>query len=361
MRRALLWLLGGTLAAFGCNFSGPGAMAQRVAVREEIPLGGVRQTISLRGENATNPVLLFLHGGPGFPGMLFGQVNADLERDFTVVHWDQRGAGKSFFPDTPPETMNVEQFVRDTLELTDLLRRRFGQRKVYLVGHSWGSLVGALAARRAPERFVAYVGVGQLVDLNASERELYREALAAAQGRGADRAARELRAFGPPPYPGKDADRRRNRVKALLRRLGPPVPARVTPGRFLALALGSPDYRVGEFPRVLRGYRFSNATLKAEIYRRDLRREVVRLDVPVFLLMGRHDTVLTHAVAERYFQRLQAPRGKHLAAFENSDHFPHLEEPEKFAAEMRRVRAETWGGTAQNRLPNTSPSSAPVP
>lgn len=335
MRRSIFPLLAWLLAALLLGSAGPRALAGGIASLEEITLGGRRQTISLRGGNRANPVLLFLHGGPGFPGMLFERANADLERDFTVVHWDQRGAGKSYFPDLPAETMNVEQFVRDALELTDELRRRFGQRKIYLVGHSWGSLVGALVVRSAPERFVAYVSISQLVDINASERELYRGAVAAAQAHGAAGAERELGALGPPPYP-EVGDRRLARVKKRLHQLGPPVPARITPGRFLALAFGSPDYHWWEFPRVLRGYRFSNETLKAGIYRRDLRREAPRLDAPVYFFLGRHDTVLTAAVAGRYFRRLQAPRGKQLVTFENSDHWPHLEEPGRCAGCARR-------------------------
>ena len=135
-----------------------------------IQLGGVEQTILVRGDSSANPVLLYLHGSPGVAEMPFSYKNAELERDFVVVHWDQRGAGKSFRPGTPG--MNIRQFVDDTIELSRSLRAEFGGRKIMLVGHSWGSLVGALAVTREPQLYHAYVGISQLVNIARSEREM---------------------------------------------------------------------------------------------------------------------------------------------------------------------------------------------
>lgn len=134
---------------------------------ERITLGGLPQTIRIRGDDrAANPVLLFVHGGPGLPEMPVAQRNADLESIFTIVQWDQRGAGKSFRFDTPD--MHAAQFVEDTLELSRALRRRFGGRKIYLAGYSWGSLIAARAVAREPELFAAYIGISQLVNIHQS-------------------------------------------------------------------------------------------------------------------------------------------------------------------------------------------------
>ena len=114
-------------------------------------LGGHAQEVLVRGADARNPVLLILHGGPGFAEMpLFTTYNADLEQHFLVVHWDQRGAGRSYAADIPPESMTLRQFVADALELINWLTVRFTQEKVYLVGHSWGSLLGATLAAECP-------------------------------------------------------------------------------------------------------------------------------------------------------------------------------------------------------------------
>ncbi|MBW2397362.1 MAG: alpha/beta fold hydrolase, partial [Deltaproteobacteria bacterium] len=132
---------------------------------EVIQLGGVPQTIYLRGRDQDNPVLLFLHGGPGVPSMPgareFGLL---LEEHFVVVHWDQRGAGNSCSSDVPDESLHFEQYLADTLELVNLLRHRFDDDKIYLLGHSWGSVLGLVTAQRHPDLLHAYVGMGQVVN-----------------------------------------------------------------------------------------------------------------------------------------------------------------------------------------------------
>ena len=121
-----------------------------------------------------NPVLLFVHGGPGMPEYWLTQrYPTDLEDYFTVVWWEQRGAGLSYNPDIPPETMTAEQFVSDTLEVTNYLRQRFGKEKIYLMAHSWGSYIGIQAAAREPELYYAYIGMGQISYQIQSEQLAY--------------------------------------------------------------------------------------------------------------------------------------------------------------------------------------------
>ena len=313
-----------------------------VSREETVVLGGLPERLLVRGRDpAHNPVLLFLHGGPGFPAAPFGRVNSDLERDFTVVHWDQRGAGHSYFPDVPARTMRVETFVDETLELSRQLARRFGQRKIYLVGHSWGSLVGVLAVRRAPELFYAYVGLGQLVDIAESERELTLQGLAAARAEGRTRAAQTLAAVGPGPFHSLTLE---DRVAAVVGTLRPKVQNEATHLRLAALAVTSRYYTPADLlGKVLPGYHRSRQLLNPQLYAHSLYREAPRLDVPVYLFAGRQDTEVGATVIARYGRRLVAPRGKELVWFSVSGHWPHLEEPGKFAREMRRVRAEAPG------------------
>jgi pimeloyl-ACP methyl ester carboxylesterase len=130
-----------------------------IASLEKVRLGGVDQWIQIRGEDRAKPILLFLHSGPGFPEMPFAHVNAALEKDFVVVQWDQRGAGKSYAPSIPESSMTIEQFVSDAHELVALLLERFGRSKLILIAHSWGSIIGALTVAKYPEQFEAYVGI----------------------------------------------------------------------------------------------------------------------------------------------------------------------------------------------------------
>ena len=312
---------------------------------EKIHLGGVEQWIQIRGDDRANPILLFLHSGPGFPEMPFAHVNAALEKDFVVVQWDQRGAGKSYSFSIPEDSMTIEQFISDTHDLSQLLLQRFGRPKLILVAHSWGSIVGALTVAKYPELFEAYVGVSQAVDPPESERMMYRFALEAAGKRGNEKAAAELRRMGEPPYKSF-ADYRT--MKGWVHRFRDAGYSEISPWKFARLALASPAYSWSDLLRLVLGMRFSFSHLWQEaFYRTDLLKQAPKLDVPVHFFLGRHDRTVTAsaAMAERYFNEIEAPKGKHLVWFENSGHWPHLEEPEKFRAvlmaELSKTKPET--------------------
>jgi pimeloyl-ACP methyl ester carboxylesterase len=163
-------------------------------------LGGFDQWVMIRGASRANPPLIMLHGGPGLSETpLFRHFNAPLEESFTVVYWDQRGAGKSSLPPPPRASMTVEQFLSDLDELVDAVRTRLDAPKVAIFGHSWGSALGTLYAARFPAKVAAYVGSGQYGDATASEVHSYAWALAEAQRRGNRRAVAALCAVGPPP------------------------------------------------------------------------------------------------------------------------------------------------------------------
>lgn len=312
-----------------------------IASLEKVRLGGAEQWIQIRGDDRAKPILLFLHSGPGFPEMPFAHVNAALEKDFVVVQWDQRGAGKSYSSSIPESSMTVEQFIADTHELVELLLQRFGRAKLILVAHSWGSIVGALTVAKYPELFDAYVGISQAVDPPESERMMYRFALDAATKRGNEKAATELRRLGEPPYTGF-ADYRT--MKNWVHRFRDAGYSEISPWKFARLALASPVYSWGDLLRLVLGMRFSFSHLWQEVfYRTDLFKQAPKLDVPVYFFLGRHDRTVTAsaALAERYFASLEAPKGKHLIWFENSGHWPQLEEPEKFCTVLTKELSKT--------------------
>jgi len=151
-----------------------GSLSEKIFV----DINGVEQGMFIQSRNIHNPVLLFVHGGPGMPEYWLTQhYPTGLEDHFTVVWWEQRGAGLSYHPDIPPETMTAEQFVTDTLEVTRYLLKRFGQEKIYLMAHSWGSYIGIQVAARAPELYHAYIGMGQISYQIQSEQLAYQYAL----------------------------------------------------------------------------------------------------------------------------------------------------------------------------------------
>jgi pimeloyl-ACP methyl ester carboxylesterase len=306
-----------------------------LAVWEPISIGGVRQWLAIRGRDPDNPVLLFVHGGPGDPetALLF-HYNPELSDCFTVVCWEQRGAGRSFSPEVPPESMTLERFVEDAHEVTRYLQRRFKTERIFLAGHSWGSVVGILAVAGYPEDYNAYIGISQAADQAQSEREGYGWALETAKARNNRKAVDELLKIGPPvegSYAGglKALKRQRRWIQAF---------GGATYGRSIwplaRVLLSSQVYSLTDKIRWFRGGRFSMRHLmKPENIQVNLFDRVPELRVPVFLLQGRHDYQTTFSVAERYLDTLKAPL-KRLVPFEHSAHAVPFDEPEKFRQVM---------------------------
>jgi pimeloyl-ACP methyl ester carboxylesterase len=241
--------------------------------------------------------------------------------------------------------MKMKQFVGDTLELTDLLRARFNQSRIVLCAHSWGSMIAALAVAQAPERFSAYVAVSQAANAPESERLMYRWALGQAAEKRNEKAISELKQLGEPPYE-RFADY--NKMTDWIGQFSGDKHRPITRWHFMRLALESPFYSWADLVRIPLGAKFSFSRLWREaFYETDLLKQAPRLDVPVFFFLGRHDHTATasSAMAERYFAALEASRGKRLIWFENSGHWPQLEEPDRFEDEVARAAASSLGLT----------------
>jgi pimeloyl-ACP methyl ester carboxylesterase len=265
-----------------------------VASLEKVMLGGVEQWILIRGEDAANPVLLFLHGGPGSPVMpIAHHYGRELENHFVVVHWDQRGGGKSYDSSLAEESFTIDQFVSDALELTELLRNRFEAPKVYLVGHSWGSALGVLAVQRHPELFHAYVGMGQVVDEPRAEQIGLQFVLGKARESGNEEALRELSAINP-PYVDNPTDVQIQR-KWLSEFGGNFREGETLPflsdfnAEWVWLALRSPEYSWLDLTKFLRGSSRVRWALFREFKQVNLMESVPRLEVPVYIFVGRYD------------------------------------------------------------------------
>lgn len=303
-----------------------------VADLDRIMLGGVEQGLLIRGLSVANPVMLYLHGGPGTSelGMVRTHNMPALERHFTVVVWDQRGAGISYSAREPESGMSVEQFIADAHELTLLLCKRFGQPKIYLVGHSWGSALGVLTVHRYPELYHAFIGVGQIVDMREGERLSYAWTLAQAEKAGDRRSVAQLKAIGPPPYLGTFRSKLMTQRKILGKYRGE-VHGNSRGGMSTLLRglIGSREYSWSDRVNVFRGI-FANMRLMwPKIVDINLMAQAPELKVPVYFLEGRHDYEAPAVLAEQYFEALEAPR-KTLIWFERSAHFVNTEEPDSF-------------------------------
>ena len=295
-------------------------------------IGGIDQWVIVRGANLANPPLILLHGGPGMSETaLFRYYNASLEQSFTVVYWDQRGAGKSFSPKIARSSMTVQQFLFDLDELVDSVCARVEQASVVLYGHSWGSVLGTLYAARHPEKVAAYVGSGQVGDGLAGEKASYKVALAEARRRGKRRLVEKLRAIGPPPHSGKQVFAQR----AVLSQLDGTIRPKSL-WRMYWPIVAAPESSIFDLPDFMRGFRFSLDTLWQEAFGLDLIERVPELQMPAFFFLGRNDHWVPAEASVQYIEALNAP-SKRLVWFEHSGHEPFVDEPAKFNALMAEL------------------------
>jgi pimeloyl-ACP methyl ester carboxylesterase len=302
-----------------------------IASLEEIEIGGGRQWILIRGIDITKPVILFLHGGPGTSDMcLLRRYMSELEKHFVVVSWDQRGAGKSFAAIHPIGSIRIDQFILDACELTRKLCQRFRKEKIFLAGHSWGSVLGIFTVKKQPGLYHAYIGIGQVANMKENENISYEWTLEQAIKARDRHTVQKLREMGPPPYSGK-WQKKFMMQRRFLGKYGGEVYGN-SKGAF-PVVLGSlfraTEYSLPDKVNFFRGIFSTVRLLWPELMTVNLKEQATCLEVPVFFLLGRHDREAPSMIAEQYFALLQAPV-KELIWFENSAHMPNIEENEKF-------------------------------
>jgi pimeloyl-ACP methyl ester carboxylesterase len=301
---------------------------------EGIQLGGIEQWIRIRGEDASNPVLLLMQQGPGLP--MINEARRlehllGLEKTFTVVYWDQRGTGlssPSLRKNSNRFEISVARMVDDTVMLLELLRDRFGG-KTFIAGFSFGATFAVYAAVRRPELVAALVATGMDIDMPAAEGSGYAFALGAARRHGNRRAIRQLEAIGPPPHTAVKQFTTRARWVANYGGVATNGNLNSVLRALIVSLVRSPDYSAADIIRTFRGISVSQAALLPQLASTDLVRAVPRLEVPIVMAQGRLDQVAPGEATQRFHDSLTAP-SKQLVWFESSAHTPHLEEPAKF-------------------------------
>ncbi|AKF11511.1 alpha/beta fold hydrolase [Sandaracinus amylolyticus] len=300
-----------------------------------VSLGGIDQWISVRGDDVRNPVLVIVHGGPGAVTSIFTSRLRAWERCFTVVHWDQRGAGRTFGRHGARGELSLARLAEDGIELAMHLRARLGHEKVIVLGSSVGSAIALQMVRRRPELFHAYVGVDQ--NVGDPDGLGHRLAIDALRASGDRRGVRELERIGADParWTRDDFDRR-NRIIAGARTGAPDMIRDVT----LPAMLSSPQHGWLDLVDIARGLRFSLGRLHAEVATFDARAGGVCFEVPVIVLQGEHDIVTPHALAARFVDDVDAPY-KAFATIEGAGHLAAFAFPERFLEQLTRA----WRGS----------------
>lgn len=311
-------------------------MAYEIDEIRKVPLGGLAQKIHIRGEKRTNPVLLFLHGGPGISNR-DSVINRekDLCDAFTIVAWDQRGTGGSYWG-AKRETLTKDQLIADAAELVEYLCRELGKDKLFVWGGSWGTELGTYLCYRHPRHIAGYVGSGQLVNGALNEEISYDFAMTEAEKAGDVEAVRILKDIGRPVngcyrevFKGMMAQRR------IMKKYGGHSMKKGTYWTDTALPLlKSKEFSLTDKIGLAKGYKKCLTYMWPSTIQCDFTQECTRFEMPYYIFQGRHDNNTPSALVQSYFDSIQAP-DKELIWFEHSAHGPMAEEPEKYKKLLR--------------------------
>jgi pimeloyl-ACP methyl ester carboxylesterase len=323
-----------------------------IAELVRVPIGGHDLGLMIRGHSVNHPVLLYLSGGPGQSDLAYVRaLQSDLEQDFIVVGLDQRGTGLSYAALDPTATYTLDRAVADVIEVTNYLRLRFDEDRIYLAGVSWGTTLGVLAVQSHPELYHAWIGGGQMVSQRETDRLLYADMLALAAETGDTALADRMRAYGEPPY--ADVPYANAFVMGYYGRLETPYtpPAayiergsQVNIGPFGVFAS---EYSLVDKVNVIRGLIDMFTVMYPQLQHIDFRHDVPRLEIPVYIFDGGAELSSRRDLALEWFEQLEAPR-KRLFTFPDGGHSVLMEH----FADLHRILLDTI-------LPETYPQPSP--
>jgi pimeloyl-ACP methyl ester carboxylesterase len=304
-----------------------------------VAVGGIKQWITVRGQNRDNPVVLFLHGGPGTPTNLLDFPFAKAwTPTFTLVQWDQRGTGKTFGSGgTAATDMTIARMAQDGIELTQFLREHLHKDKIIIVGHSWGTILGIHMVKARPDLFYAYVGAGQEANVQENEAVNYARVFDKAKALGDTKAIAELQASGPPPYPAMKA----LTTQRIWAQTYEHADSYEAAGQ--ASSLYAPDYSILDLYHAIQSIRFTldtfiGPTMSGPVMKVDLKALGPDFAIPIFVFEGPDDYITSPDLAKAYVDTLSAPR-KDFLMLPAGGHFAVFTHPESFLKEMNsRVR-----------------------
>lgn len=318
-------------------------IATAVVEKGRVEIGGMEQGFFVRGENVNNPVLLYLHGGPGSPELPFiipNETTERLEKYFTVCYWEQRGAGMSYSKTLDPATVAVAHMVEDTRQMTEYLKERFEQEKIFLMGHSWGSYLGVKCVERHPELYRAFIGIGQITNQLLSEQLAYDHMMQLAVKAGDEKAIKDLRKFDK-TADGFPENGYLIKVRTpLMNKYGIGIKHEgFVMSSLLKDILFFEGYKVAEKMSFAKGAMFSLEHIFPHTTNDNLFETSTVFQVPVYVVHGQHDYQVSYALAAEWMKMVEAPE-KGFFTFEHSAHSPNLEEPEKFVHIIKAIAAK---------------------
>lgn len=308
-----------------------------IAEKVFLDIGNTKQGMIIESQSLENPVLLVLHGGPGSTEYAaFKAYNVGLEKLFTVCYWEQRGSGISFNSEINPNTMTLKQLISDAIEITNYLQERFVQDKIYIMGHSWGTLLGSYVINQNPDLYHAYIGIGQVANTKESEKEIYNFMVSAATDNHDKLARKKLQEWNVNDETiFFDANYLAMRMKYVLKYGGGIVHSETSMVPFIKQLFFCKTYTIGEKIKFIQGSAFSGKLMTHYVISANLIEELPTQKVPVYIFAGKYDYQTTYNQALEYYEMLQAP-DKGFYTFDNSAHSPMLEEPKLFVSILEK-------------------------
>ena len=310
-----------------------------ISLIEKPMINGTPQGMIIRGQDTGNPILLYIHGGPGLPA--YSKLKKELkglEKLFTICYWEQRGAGLSYAGNIPDSAMTLDQFVEDAASVTRYLCKKFNRQKVYVLGHSWGTLLGSWTVHKYPELFHAYIGIGQIADAYASEQASYRFVLDEANSSKDERAVKELSKL---QLPAKDAGGKEwydyfyKQRQYVYKYRGARYDKVLSFTDVISDLVNCNEYTLMDKYNFYRGASSSLIRLSRYTMQARLDQTLRTQFVPVYIFQGMHDHQTDYGIARQYFDSLTAPVKK-FYAFSDAAHSPHQEAYSAFEYLIRK-------------------------
>ena len=301
----------------------------------DVEINGSTQSYSLRGEDLSNPLILFLSGGPGGAQMpATRQFLSGLEDTYTIVNWDQPGTSKSYDAVYRVEPHTVETYIQDAHELTSYLKEKYNQEKIYLIGESWGSYLSVELVTRYPEDYYAVINTGQMVDFTETEVACYEFALELARDANDVQLIKRLENLGVPPYYGDRVGLDMNTYLNPLYQWMETHPDVYHPKWNTLQLLISPEYSIWNSLHIVKGLLKTFTEIYPMLYGIDLRETHNTFEVPFYIFQGKYDVNAPIYLAEDYMSMLDAP-DKEIVIFHHSGHNPWINEFELFTKEVK--------------------------
>lgn len=300
--------------------------------KEKININNCMQYISIKGNNINNPFLLVLHGGPGDASLpLVRKYNKALEDYYNVIVWEQRGSGKSYYRFTKENSVTINTFVEDVYELVKLLLKRFNRKKLFLTAHSWGSVIGLKFISRYPELIHAYIGCGQVVNMQENARISYEFALMKSTDKNIIEKLKKTDWTCTRDNWYEDLmliTRQVIKYKGSLYHSD-------NYNKFILVFLKSKEYSIPDLVKRTLGSAQSIKLLWRELLKFNAE-DILSYKVPVIFMEGRHDYHASSNVVGSYYEKLYSDKA--LVWFEQSAHFPQWEEADKYNKYMIQLK-----------------------